>query len=305
MRNRKRAISVAVLFVCITIVGCSDSDTDPIAGPVTEPVTQLGSGEHTIDIAYGSIQRDYIVYVPASYLSSTPMPLILNLHGFPMTAVLEKQFTNMNLAADENGFIVVYPNGHENSWNGGSCCGDAVDEGIDDVGFLKAVVDDVSTRLSIDGKRVYATGMSNGGFMSHRLGCEASDMFAAVAPVAGALLLDECTPSRPMPIIVFHGDEDTFVSYDSDVSSVARWVEINGCNDTPTGTEIFGGSNCETYEGCNDNVKIIFCSMIPMGHCWPGGSEALCLESLDMTPYNDDIDANQKIWEFFSEYELP
>ena len=123
--------------------------------------------------------------------------------------------SGFNGVADQNGFVVVYPNGTGRwsgdilfTWNGGNCCGSAQEKNVDDVGFMRAIVTDLQTQFKIDPKRIYATDMSNGGILAQRLGCEAADLFAAIAPVAGTLNFTPCTPSRSVSVIEFHGTAD-------------------------------------------------------------------------------------------------
>jgi polyhydroxybutyrate depolymerase len=263
----------------------------------------LGPGDHTVSIAFGGMDRSTILHVPPAYDSSAPTPLVLNIHGFMSAAWQQVLFSNMNPTADARGFIVAYPDGYQSSWNAGSCCGTAASMGLDDVGFLKAVVADITSKLCIDAKRVYATGMSNGGYMSHRLGCEASDVFAAVAPVSGAMGIADCTPPRPVPVMAFHGIQDNLVPYDSGHDAVTQWLWIDGCGTTATRTAYGASSYCDLYETCNDGVKVGFCTLDPMGHCWPGGSESLCFFAIG--PYNNDLNASEVMWDFFSQFTLP
>jgi polyhydroxybutyrate depolymerase len=128
--------------------------------------------------------------------------------------------SGFNEVADQNGFIVVYPNGTSLlsedillTWNGGTCCGYAQEKNVDDVGFVRAIVPDLQSLVIIDAKRIYATGMSNGGILSHRLACEAADLFAAIAPVSGTLNFSPCNPSRPISVIEFHGTGDQHIPY--------------------------------------------------------------------------------------------
>jgi polyhydroxybutyrate depolymerase len=199
--------------------------------------------------------------------------------------------------------VIVYPRGTDNSWNAGSCCGEAAAMGVDDVGFVRAVVQTVSDQLCVDPGRVYATGMSNGGYMSHRLACEAADMFAAVAPVAGAMGIPDCTPERPVPVVAFHGTEDTLVTYEQGRAAIDQWLALDGCPAGPTEVETFGGSRCEIWRDCDDGVEVQLCTLDPMGHCWPGGSEQLCIGIIG--PYSDEIDANARLWSVMSRYRLP
>jgi polyhydroxybutyrate depolymerase len=262
----------------------------------------LGPGEHTVTLEFDGRERRYIAYVPESYDAAAPTPLVMNIHGYTSADWQQVLFSNMNPTADAHGFIVIYPNGFRNSWNAGSCCGTAADMNLDDVGFLVQVVEDSAGRLCIDRRRVYATGMSNGGYMSHRLACEASDVFAAAAPVAGALGVDDCSPPRPVPVMAFHGTEDPLVSYGDGEAAFLHWVASNGCSG-PSERTVFGGSFCDTYSSCEGGAEAALCTLDPMGHCWPGGSESLCLALIG--PYNDDINANEHMWEFFRRFTLP
>ena len=139
--------------------------------------------------------------------------------------------------------------------------------------------------------------------MSYRLACDAADLFAAVAPVAGAKLVAQCAPTRPVPLMAFHGLQDPIVDYDLDVPSIESWVGMNGCDPTPVTTG-YGGSHCDEYSGCDEGASVIFCTMDPMGHCWPGGSSLACVEAI-FGAYNDDIDASASILEFFGGFVLP
>src|SRR5262249_2956371 len=156
-------------------------------------------------IASGGAMRSVNVHVPASYDPSQPMALVLNFHGYSSNAQQEDLLSQMSAKADAAGFIAIHPEGTQNSWNAGACCGVAAQTGVDDVAFTKAILDEAASKLCVDAKRVFVTGMSNGGFMSNRLGCELADRVAAIAPVAGVVGITTCTPSRPMPVIHFHG----------------------------------------------------------------------------------------------------
>jgi poly(3-hydroxybutyrate) depolymerase len=105
-----------------------------------------------------------------------------------------------------------------------------------------------------------------------------------------------------MPVVAYHGLQDQLAAYEWGTDAIRRWVELNGCAGSPARTG-FGASYCESYEACNDDVQVTFCTLDPMGHCWPGGSEALCVQGLG--PFNDDINANEHMWQFFERYMLP
>ncbi len=286
------------------------ADLDAIGEP-DEPPTDcpvpgdIGTGDHQIDIWYGGVLRGYRFHVPPGYDPAAPTPVVFNMHGFMSNSWEQVMFSGMNDAADVNGFVALYPDGLASSWNAGSCCGTSAATGVDDVGFLRAVASDLSMRLCVDPVRLYATGMSNGGYMSHRLACEANDLFAAFAPVAGAMGIEGCAPGRPVPIIAYHGLEDPLVAYDdgrSAIDGADGWVIRNGCTGDPTWAA-YGDSYCEIWETCAGGVRTGICTLDPMGHCWPGGSSTLCLPFIG--PFNDDIPANQHMWTFFSDYTLP
>lgn len=266
----------------------------------------LGTGSQTIQIDSDGMQRSYILYVPKGYDASKAAPLVLNFHGYGSNALQEQAWTGMDATADANGFVVAYPEGVNNSWNAGTCC-QSTGPKTDDVAFARAVVADIESRACIDHKRVFATGMSNGGYLSHLLGCEAADLFAAVAPVAGVLGIPaaQCKPSRPIPIIHFHGTADTLVPYDGSAvdpsvpDTFKGWADRDGCTGTPEQTLQHGSATCQTYKTCSAGVEVSLCTLTGEGHCWPG--QTFC-------PYGAgtaDLSANDEMWKFFENFALP
>ncbi len=167
--------------------------------------------------------RQYKVHVPQSYDPAAPMPLVFCIHGLGQTPVLFCiNSAKMPEKSDAAGFILVMPNGFQNSWNGGTCCGGASTAQLDDVALIRAIFEEVATHLNVDLDRVYATGHSNGGYLSYRLTCEAADLFTAVAPSAGAIGINTigggtnpasdftvCEPSRPISVLDVHGTQET------------------------------------------------------------------------------------------------
>jgi len=261
----------------------------------------LSPGEHVITLQFGGLQRSYRLYVPKGYNNATHTPLVLNFHGVNSNAWQQVLFSGMNAASDKHGFVLAYPVGVQSSWNAGLCCGGAATLGLDDVGFARAVVADIQKKLCIDGKRIYAAGMSNGAMLSHRLACEASDLFAAIGPVAGGLVLAKpCAPARAVPVIHFHGSKDTIVQYNSGVTTVAGWVKRNGCTDAqPTQVYNKGVASCDAWTQCKDGAEVVFCTIKDGGHCWFG--QAIC-------PFGDsttDISANEEMWSLFQKHPLP
>jgi len=261
----------------------------------------LQPGVQTLTLQHDGVERSYRLHVPTGYDHSRPVPLVLNFHGLTGTPDLQALSSAMDADSDSEGFVVAYPAGVQNSWNAGTCCGEAARTNVDDVGFARAVVADLKQKLCIDPRRVYATGMSNGGFMSHRLACEAADLFAAIGPVAGALGVSNCQPSRPVPVIHFHGTEDGLVDYDTlALNAIAQWVTANGCTDAqPAETYNQGDVRCETYSQCQAGVEVTLCTVTGGGHCWPG--RPTCVFGNPTT----DISANEAMWDAFSRFPLP
>lgn len=265
----------------------------------------LPTGDHTVTIEWEERTRTYHVHVPASYDGSIAVPVVLNFHGYTSNASQQIALSGMNDKSDAEGFIAVHGEGwgSTQSWNGGQCCGTAMDEDLDDVGLVRAIIDDLATRACIDRERIYATGMSNGGFLSHRLACEAGDVIAAIAPVAGVLGIPEedCTPPRAIPVMHFHGTNDTLVPYGgssftgfpSVPDTMMGWAERNGCTTGPDETYDVGNSHCETWTGCTGGVSVTLCTVEGGGHWWPGGPSS-----------SADIDATEAMWEFLSGYSL-
>jgi polyhydroxybutyrate depolymerase len=267
-------------------------------------------GDWNMKLMSGGVERNADVHVPEKYDPTVPTSLVLNFHGFSSNSTQEALLSLMNDASDERGFVVVYPNGLYTSWNAGKCCGSAATLEVDDLAYVSALIDELAEQYCFDPKRVFATGMSNGGFLSNRLACELSDKVAAIAPVAGVigLPLDDCQPPRPVPVMHFHGTLDTLVPYEgggvylfpSVDDSVARWREINGCGSTLEITYEQGDSQCVSPQGCEDGADVILCTVDGGGHTWPGGTP---VPSLGWTTM--DLDATNAMLDFFEKHPMP
>ncbi len=272
--------------------------------PVECPDGGLGPGDHELELMFDGATRSFLLHVPPSYTGDASTPLIVNFHGLTSNAGQQVLFSQMNGTSDAEGFIVAYPQGIQSSWNAGECCGGAQTMGLDDVGFARAVVEDIEAVLCIDPARIYATGMSNGGFMTNRLACEANDLFAAFAPVSAVNVTLECEPARPVAVMMFNGTTDILVPYDGGLYTSAPetfddWALRNGCVGDPALTFMMGDASCLSYQECDDGVEVTLCTIDPMGHCWPGN--AFC----PFPPANTDISANDEMWAFFQQHTLP
>lgn len=297
-----RYLPALVGVLVALLAGCSDSTP---SGTEPEPSAGCQSGDLTRGMTHLELQldgtpRSFEVYVPTSYDGAKPVPLVLNFHGVNGDGEIHAAATEMRETADERGFIVVFPNGVEKSWNGGACCGRAYADQVDDVGFTRAMIEQVGQRACIDTKRVYATGFSNGAVMTHFLGCEAADVLAAVSPVAGFLSIDasECNPVRPISVILLHGTEDRLAPYELGRAAFDVWLDKNQCAGEPTMTTLPSGS-CETYDDCADGVSVAFCTIEDHDHCWPAPLPC----QWDATP--TDFPGNDVMMDFFDNASLP
>lgn len=286
--------------------GSSGGDSTT-AAPACPPAG-LAAGDHDLEILHDGIKRTAYLHIPASADLEAPTPLVFNFHGFLGNGKQEADFSGMTPKSDEAGFIVVYPDGSENSWNAGDCCGNAMVKQVDDVGFVRALVAELQTQLCIDPRRIYATGMSNGGFMTHRLACEAADLFAAFAPVSAVNGMDNCEPVRPVPLLMFNGTADLIVIYNgggnggtfiSAPQTFDEWAERDGCIGAALPGKTNGGTSCKVHDLCDADASVTLCTHTGMGHCWPG--QPTCLFG---TP-NTELSANDEMWDFFQQNPLP
>lgn len=280
----------------------------------------IASSSTSRKILHDEIERSYILYIPDSVDLSQPVPLVIALHGGTGNGKIMMSTSGFNQVADDNGFIVAYPDGAgllEDkilTWNVGTCCGYSQRNNIDDVGFIRAMIVDIQTVATIDPKQIYATGMSNGGMMSYRLACEASDLFAAIAPVSGTLNFSPCSPAEPVSLIHFHGTADTHIPYEGgygpdslvDVNftsvsdSVNFWVSQDECAPQST-VKTSGDIKYEEWTGCKNNTSVQLYTIINGGHAWPGGGKGWPGADTPTTNFS----ASQLIWDFFSKHQKP
>ena len=257
-------------------------------------------GDQTIKLQWGGVERSYLVHIPPGYTGTTAVPLMLVIHGAHNTPALARSWSQMDPVSNQNGFIVMYPAGLD-CWNAGGILPGCT-AADDDVGFLKAAVNDVKSHACIDPKRVYATGISNGSIMAQYMGCQAADIFASVGGVAAGV--GRCTPSRPLSVFYVHGTEDMTVSFSGAQPNVTRWATVNGCNATPVETyNNQGSTKCVTYQACKDGVEVTFCTVTGMGHCWP--EDTRCGPGGGPMYGVTDFKASPMMFEFFQKHPLP
>lgn len=279
-------------------------------GFYTKGYTQTINGT----IIHDGIVRTYKLYVPAIYSGNVPVPLLLNFHGYTSNSNEQMFYGDFRNIADTANFLVVHPQGtldntnttHFNVGWGGST--------VDDVGFTEALIDSLSAVYSIDQNRIYAVGMSNGGFMSFRLACDLSSKIAAVGSVTGSMTpstLGNCNASHPMPIIQIHGTTDPTVPYNGSTGWTAsvtnilnHWATFNNCSPVPTvvnvpNTNVLDGSTVEkyTYENGDNCSEVVHFKVTNGQHTWPGSI-------FNFAGTNYDINASVEIWNFISKYNI-
>lgn len=276
-------------------------DAPPTGEPCSGKEPLKGDVSWTLDS--GGRMRTVRVHLPPSYDSTKPTPVVLNFHGLSSTAAQQEALSHMHAKSNSAGFIAVHAEGVANSWNGGVCCGDAASSKIDDVAHVARVLDELEAKLCVDKRRVFSTGMSNGGALSHRLACELSTRIAAIAPVAHVITVPQatCAPSRPVSVLQFNGTSDSLVpfggnstGYPSVASTMDGWATRNGCSTKTTETFKKGDVTCKTYEGCPKGVEVSHCVVDGGGHTWPGGTPVPFLGKT-----TNDIAATDAMWDFF------
>lgn len=268
-------------------------------------------GRDTIQV--GNMERTYRVHLPANYNEAQPVPLVVAFHMYTGSGRSMQWLTHLNKIADQEGFMVVYPDGYKASWADGSDQFPADQDGIDDFAFVAALLDKLQEDYAVDASRIYSTGFSNGGFLAQRLACEMPDRFAAVATVGAVLsraVIADCLPERPTAFMMINGIDDHGVPWDGDqeytsvTDTVAHWAQVNACpTEADTRSEpdaVEDGTRIErsVYSPCQGEAEVVLYSISGSGHTWPGGSKPVQLWGLNGR-ISQDMDASQVIWDFF------
>jgi len=289
------------------------------APPTPAPFSTLA-----LDVPVGPRRRRALACVPAAAPPPAGWPLVLAFHGGQTHPEMMRRFSGLDAFAAAGRAVVVYPAGTGSredilTWNGGNCCGQALVDQVDDVGFARELVADVAGRLPVDPRRIHATGMSNGAMMAYRLAAEMADRIASIAPVAGPLALASVAPSRPVPVLHFHGTLDQFTPLEGGVGrrSVTRvahrpvldglldWVRADGCPPEPRREPVpctDDGITIErfTWGPGRDDSEVVFYRLEGGGHTWPGRTP----DSFFLGPSALSLDANELIWRFFDRHPL-
>ena len=329
----------------------TSTTTDPSAAPAGAKATgaavpSAGCGTSTIKAVDAEKRplpgsdRWYLLTTPPEHEGTTPLPLVVDYHGLSEGAELHAMFSGFGAYAAEHGFVLVAPNGT------GTPVGWRVSpdrKANPDLVFTDRMLDQLEKDLCVDTSRVYATGLSNGAFVSSTLACSSADRFAAVAPVAGLVDVDGCRPSRPVPILAFHGTADPLVLFNGGFGSrlgsvlsgqtggadpastgsttteaplaaadldgegfpanAAAWAKRNGCTGEPSDTDLTPTVIERTWD-CPADAPVIFDIVQGGGHSWPGSEFSQKAENI-VGPTDMSIDATDLIWTFFERFQLP
>jgi polyhydroxybutyrate depolymerase len=293
---RKFFYAITVFAALLTITGCTlrqaaitptSPATNEISATSVGPVLTAQVGDSHQSIVVGGVERTYLLHIPPSYDESKTMPLIFVLHGAGGSAAGMKN-TGMSEKADQQNFIVVYPNGtgEPSAWNNGMT--PEISQPVDDIAFIRSLIDKFEQELRVDPKRIYVAGFSNGAMMTYRLGAELSDRLAAIAVVEGTIgtqqpdgsWLTIPNPAHPISVIVFHGEKDTNIPYNGGegirmfvrpvTDAVSFWIKSDGCALTPqTQTSPEGNIIHDIYSGCQNDTGVVLFTLVNGTHEWP------------------------------------
>ncbi|HEU4428104.1 MAG TPA: PHB depolymerase family esterase [Myxococcota bacterium] len=295
---------------------------------------RLAPGDHALPLSHARIARSYVLHLPPAARGDASLPLVIAFHGGGGNAKGFQAYAGLDAVADREGFAVVYPNGTGRlaprllTWNAGRCCGFAMDEKIDDVGFARRVIEAVAEHAPIDRARVYATGHSNGAMMAYRLAAEAADEIAAIAPVAGAMnLRREFAPARSVPVLHIHsvddpralyagGDNKSFagtkIHHEPVVAGLQQWEKRNGCSgagkelerrSTPAQNGDGEHTAIHIAASCPAGAAVEVWKLTGAGHGWPGIDPGPLPERM-MGPHPNVISAAEEAWKFFARFRL-
>jgi polyhydroxybutyrate depolymerase len=266
----------------------------------------------------GARERSYEIDLPPQRQSARAFPVVIVFHGGGGSADSVRRQSRMSAKGAAEGFIVVYPQGSGGiagklkTWNAGTCCGQAMQHGIDEIAFVAALLDDLQATVAVDRARIYATGISNGGMMAYEVACALADRIAAIAVVAGEMTaLDRCQPSRPVPVLVIHGSADRNLPVDGGIgakafavhevrslaSAVDFWRRHDGCSESGR-SEVDGGVRRTRHSSCSGGSEVEVITIDGGGHSWPGGERLARF----LDPASPALDATAEIWRFFARY---
>lgn len=274
------------------------------------------AADELFSVKVTGIERQWRLFIPAQYNDAVALPLVLNFHGTGSSPLRQSALSDFETLATEKGFVVASPQakypreaGGPLTWNV-----DRDHNGVDDVLFVLTMIEEISIRLAIDPKRIYATGFSGGARMSSRLACDLSDHIAAIGPIGGIRYPEDCRPLRPMPVIAFHGKKDKVNHYEYQADSpkywrmgvedaLEGWVANNGCREFAE-VRVLPSVTRVSYRGCEQGAELEFYRSDDAGHTWPGSPLADSMAQFSKAVTNTDLLATRLIWDFFERHSL-
>jgi len=304
-------------FLAPLIAGLGLTAAASAQRPTETQAVEVNFSEHVLQ--FEGRERAYRLFVPTAYDGKSRVPLVIVLHGGGGNAENAERTTRVAARANTDNFLVVYPNGTGPlprtllTWNTWNCCGYALKNDVDDVGFVRAVIEGLEKRFAIDSKRIFATGLSNGAMMAYRLACELSDKIAAVAPVAGTMNTDDCRPREPVSIVAFHGTSDLHVRYEGGPNAkrfpgaeprvdksvkhgIDFWARHNSCA-MQADVQTKGSVQREDYACRHNGSDVVLYTIQGQGHAWPGGVPGVRNGNVDAP--SREISATDTMLEFF------
>jgi polyhydroxybutyrate depolymerase len=306
-------VVLARLFFFLTLTALFDAGCAARANP----------GDLRESFPVDGRERSYELHVPPTYDGSKAVPLVMALHGRLGTGQGQERLGHMNKSSDQHGFLIVYPDGIDRSWADGRGSSPSDKTNVNDVKFLSELIARLASRYKIDRSRVYATGMSNGGFMSARLACDLSEKLAAVAIVGASISTTAaaaCRPTNSISVLIMQGTSDPLVSFDggplgknghrgeilSHDAAVQKFASLNHCPAEPAGSHIPDTAHDGTaidvsiYSCCASGSEVRSYAIVNGGHTWPGGIQYLPQSIIGKTSHN--LEASETIWEFFAQH---
>lgn len=317
----------------VTIIGLVMAAAITVPGATTAQQPRLRSGDHTLILVHDGAARRYIVHVPRSLRSGRPAAVMIALHGGGGHGAQFQRENGLDRVADRYGFLAVYPDGSGRlagrflTWNSGEhCCGWALQHDVDDVGFLAALLGDLASRTSIDSRRVYVTGHSNGAIMAYRFAAERADLVTAIIPVAGAMDLRAVSPAQPVAVLHIHSVDDpralyagglgppfpgteTRIHHEPAPVGIEQWARFNGCRLPPAvgaarhgkGRDYGQSATRLVYEGCRAGGGVEHLRLTGVGHGWPGSAARRGMQRI-LGPPTRLVNASEEAWAFASRH---
>jgi poly(3-hydroxybutyrate) depolymerase len=285
-------VAVAVLAGCSSAGSSGEPRSTPSSGPpsVSAAPQSPAPGTHTQALYVDGVRRTFMLHAPEGYVPGTPVPLVIGLHCRPCSASFYRGLSGLDATADKHGFLVAYPDGVSGMFNGMTCCGDA-----DDVTFLRELARHLVATWGVDAKRVFLTGISNGGDMSFRAAVESEGVFAAIAAVSGGYIGTRADdvgfiPRAPVSVLTIIGTVDP--AYPSYNVGITAWQDRLKC--PPSSAPGVGPADTRTVATCADGSTVDVHRVTGMGHVWPGASGG------PLSWPNAPFTAGEVIWAFFA-----